>query len=342
MCAVGKYIQYEEGKAITEKRGYEEILAEESKYWGHRARARLKEGFVPDLQVAFRKKNSRALWDDSEINFFVRGKYITKLLNASCSKNGMKCLELCCGAGSLALEAARKGAHVTGIDISSEAVLIGRQYQAKISKQPISGKVNLIVGDLNAIRLPQKKYGSVFVWDGLHHISEIDHLVSEVSKTLQDDGVFVIHDHVSPPKWSRLLAWITSELISLILPTRDSLSTKFKNESRRYFAFILKKTKLHRPGRQGTKSQVSKEALTSPFEDVSGENIIDSVGRHFRITELERYSSISHLVVGRIRPDCIHKYGLIRFVCTLDAFLTSLRILKPEYFFLIARKGSSP
>ena len=222
------------------------------------------------MQVPFRKQNAQYLWDDSEINFFVRGAYIKRILNASCSKNATKCLELCCGTGSLTLEAARKGADVTGIDISSGAILIGKQYQMKISKS-FSGKINLFVGDLNTMELPQKKYDSVFVWDGLHHISNINHLISQVSNTLQDNGVFVVHDHVSTPKWKGVFATVISELLLIILPTRDRFIKKI-------LSFKVKKDK-----RQNIKKQSNKEVLTSPFEDVSGENIIDSIRNRFRI-----------------------------------------------------------
>jgi ubiquinone/menaquinone biosynthesis C-methylase UbiE len=292
----------------------------------------LEEGKLPDLQVHFRKQNARALSDDSEVNFFVRGKYISKILNACCAKNAAKCLELCCGTGSLALEAARRGADVTGIDISSEAIQIGQQYQGKILKHLTSGKVNLFVGDLNRIKLPQREYDSVFVWDGLHHINNIDHLVSEVYKTLKDNAVFAVHDHVSPStsKWKIIFATVTSEFLLLILPTSDDFSTKIKPA----LSFIIKKLK-----RQSTKRKRTKEVLTSPFEDVSGENIINTIRGTFKITELKRYSGgISHRVAARLRPDCRCKFGLIRFVCTLDTLLISLRILKPEYFFLIAHK----
>ncbi|MGA3058965.1 MAG: class I SAM-dependent methyltransferase [Candidatus Bathyarchaeia archaeon] len=300
------------------------MLDEESRYWGFIMHQDLEEGVVPDLRVPFRKQKAAFIWDDTEVNLFVRGKYIKKLLNVCSSKNNAQCLELCCGTGSLSLEAARRGADVTGIDCSSGAIFIGKQYEKEISKN-YSGKINLFVGDLNTIELPKKKYDSVFVWDGLHHITNIEYLVSQVSETLNDNGVFVVHDHVSAPKWQGVCAAIISELLILILPTCDNFSNKIMS--------FIDSAKIHK-----NKSQINKVILSSPFEDVSGENIISSIRNQFKIAELKRYSCLSPNVVAKIRPNCKYRFGLIRFVCGIDTFLISLRIMHPESFFLIAHK----
>lgn len=312
--------------AKVDEQTYKELLGKEAKYWDKVSHDMLNAGQFPDLQIPFRKQGAQALWDDSEVNFFVRGKYLQKLLNICCYKSGIECLELCCGIGALTLEAARRDANVTGIDIASKAIQIGKNYQAKIQKQPNLGKVDLVVSDLNTIKLPEKKYNAVFVWDGLHHIIKIDHLVSEVVKTLKDDGVFVVHDHVSIPKWRRKLAMAISGLLLLILPTEKKFSTKIKE----IWIIILRRKK----------SAQYEKVLTSPFEDVSGENIIKSIRIKFKIVELHRYLSLSHYIAAKIRLDCKWRFGLIRFITVLDTFLTFFRILKPEYFFLVAHKNT--
>lgn len=50
-----------------------------------------------------------------------------------CSEPGRDVLELCCGPGKLALEAAQGGAHVTEIDISPDVIEVGKRYQAGLS-----------------------------------------------------------------------------------------------------------------------------------------------------------------------------------------------------------------
>lgn len=299
-----------------DEQNYKALLDKEAKYWGEIYREVIDAGIFPDLQIPFRKQKINAIWDDSELNFFVRGKYIQKILNMSSYKPKMECLELCCGAGSLALEAARRGAHVTGIDISFEAIQIGKNYQRKIKKQPSYGKIDLVVGDLNTLKLPEERYDIVFVWDGLHHILKIDHCISEVVKTLKDDGFFVVHDHVKPPKWAHMLKWAISMLLLIILPTEKKRKKK-------------------------KKKQAQNEILISPFEDISGENIIKSISTKLKIIELQRYMSFSNYVVVRIPPNFKFRFGLIRIIMLLDAFFVYFHILKPEYFFVIAKKFAS-
>ncbi len=282
-------------------------------------------GQLPDLQIPYRKKQACALWDDTDVNLFVRGKYVKNILDLCCYKPGSECLELNCGPGVLALEVSRRGANVTGIDIASDAIQIAKDYQSKIIKQKNQGTINLFTGDLNTINLPEKQYDVVFVWDGLHHIAEIDHLVSEIAKTLKDEGVLVVHDHAGIPLWKRKLAEKTSRLLIHILPTENNYSKKI----RKVKDSILKTNK---------KTQ-QEELLTSPFEGVSGENIIKSIKSKFKIVELQRYLSLTQHVAAKIQPDCRWRFGLISLIIVVDNLLSMLRILKPEYFFLIARKS---
>ena len=167
---------------IADQKNYDELAGQEASYWGKRAKEKSEAGVIPDLQFRYRAEESENLWDDSEVEAFVRGGFVSKIMNVCCSKPGRDVLELCCGPGKLALEAARRGAHVTGIDISPEVIEVGKRYQAGLS---FEGSVDLVVGDLNKITLPREKYDVVFAWDGLHHIADINHLISEVKSSLR-------------------------------------------------------------------------------------------------------------------------------------------------------------
>lgn len=186
----------------TDERNYQILSKQEATYWGKTFKGMLDSGCPPDLQIKYRAEKPVALWDDSEVNTFVRGDFVSKIVNICCSKPGREVLELCCGAGALALEVARRGAHVTGIDISPEAIEIGKKYQAELG---FEGSIDLIVGDLNTTKLPKDKYDVIFAWDGLHHIANIDHLISEVTGALMPGGIFIVHDHAASSKKEHFL-----------------------------------------------------------------------------------------------------------------------------------------
>ena len=142
---------------------YDVLLDEEAEYWGKEFKKMLKAGRKPDLRVPFRKSGAIASWDDSKVDFLLRGKYRRIILDICSTTPGKYCLELCCGSGALSLEAARRGANVTGIDVSPEAIQIGNEYKAGLDER-IPGELSFEIGDLNTLELPNKRYDVVFVW----------------------------------------------------------------------------------------------------------------------------------------------------------------------------------
>ena len=82
----------------------------------------------------------------------------------------------------------------------------------------------------------------------------------------------------------------------------------------------------------------NKIALRSPFEDISGENIIKSVDSKFKIIKLQRYLALTHYIAAQIHPKCKIRFILIKFIMKIDSILVYFHILKPEYFFIIAYK----
>ena len=313
---------YKGGNQIREKMDqdpYDVLLDEEAEHWGKEFKKMLKAGIKPDLRVPFRKFGAIASWDDSKVDFLLRGKYLRIILDVCSTRPGKYCLELCCGFGALSLEAARRGANVIGIDVSPEAIQIGTDYKAGLDER-IPGELSFEIGDLNTLELPNKRYDVVFVWDGLHHIASLGHLVSEVKKTLKDDGLFLVHDHVSAPSWSAKLSLAMAGLLFLVLPTEDAFPDKIR--------YICKNLK-----------HPSAKELSSPFEDVGAKRIVECIDATLEVVMLQKYLTFSHYIVARIRPNLPNRFSLIRFIIRLDTALS--KILRPEYVFLIAKKRNS-
>jgi hypothetical protein len=57
---------------IAEKK-YDELARQKATYWGRRAKEKSDAGVFPDLHIIYRAKESENLWDDSEVEAFVRG-----------------------------------------------------------------------------------------------------------------------------------------------------------------------------------------------------------------------------------------------------------------------------
>ena len=303
-------------------------------YWGMSAKEKLDAGVLPDLQIRYRRKESEKLLDDSEVEAFVRGGFISKIINVCCSKPGRDVLELCCGPGKLALEVARRGAHVTGIDISPEVIEVGKGYQAGLS---FDGSIDLVVGDLNKVTLPKERYDVVFVWDGLHHIADINHLISEVKTSLKSGGFFIVHDHAAASKKERFFAGVTSYVLLFMLPTSESFLKKSKTALIR-LRILLQDTNNDEKESNGSNPTTNSDMLVSPFEDISGENILKSVIANFKVLKLKRYLSLNGATYVKIRPTYRHRWALIKTLLVLDSVLIRCRVLRPEYFFVLGQK----
>ena len=143
-------------------------------------------------------------------------------------------------------------------------------------------------------------------------------MVSEVKKTLKDEGLFLVHDHVSAPSWSGKLSLVIAGLLFLVLPTNDTFPDKIR--------YVYKNLKRR-----------SAEDLSSPFEDVGAKRIVECIDDTLEIITLQKYLTFSHFVVARIRPNLHNRFSLIRSIIRLDTTLS--KILRPEYVFLIAKKG---
>ena len=104
---------------------------------------------------------------------------------------GTKVLELLCGTASVSEDAARRGAVVTGVDLSSGMLGVARE---KFAAKALSGEFVLA----DAARLPfgDNSFDAVVVALGLHEIEaeERSKVLEETARVLRDGGVFVMFD----------------------------------------------------------------------------------------------------------------------------------------------------
>ncbi|MEW5748729.1 MAG: class I SAM-dependent methyltransferase [Candidatus Thermoplasmatota archaeon] len=301
------------------------MIEQEAAFWAGQAEDAAMKGFSPDLEKPFAATTVQAIWDDSELDFMIRGKYIDRILDYCSGRPQLDCLELCCGTGMLALGVSRRGARVIGIDVSPRVIEIAETYARDSGIPP--ERLEYHVCDLNRVSLPEERFDVVFAWDGLHHIAEIEHLVSEVRKTLRDGGVFVVHDHAKgDSRIGDIVLQGLAAILGLIVPTDSSFLAKLK--------MVFKRAS---PMTAPT-SVDNHRLLDSPFEDVSGEGIVESITENFRILEFERYLSLPGTLYARVWRNPKTRTRTIGALMAFDRLLCGLHILHPEYFFIMAKK----
>lgn len=222
---------------------YKHALAGEGEYWDNFIAQRLLRGEIPgsiDWRLTFSQFRYNHDWRPLSlgpqlVNF--RLPEIRYVLSTATPRPGMRVLDLGCGAGWLSLEMARRGAHVTGMDISPTNLALGR-YMAETNARNFPylyqrfagmpcrleefGSVEYAYADLNSVTLPENEYDAVVVWDSLHHVANLEGLLEQVRTALKPGGAFIGVDHafatsrtntfnqVALPWLDDLSAWISA------------------------------------------------------------------------------------------------------------------------------------
>jgi len=92
---------------------------------------------------------------------------------------GDEVLDACCGTGDLALEAARAGAHVTGLDFSERMLeRAGRK----------SATVEWVRGDMLALPFPDGSFDAVTIGFGIRNVEDLPAGLGELARVLRPGG----------------------------------------------------------------------------------------------------------------------------------------------------------
>jgi len=129
-----------------------------------------------------------------------------RLVDFAGVRPGCLVLDLACGTGDLALEAARRGAVVVGLDITPRMVALAHS-------KPVAGlRPAWIVGDMMAIPMKSGTFDVVTTGYGLRNVPDLDGALREIQRTLRPGGVLCALDFNRPEgKWLRAiyLAYLT-------------------------------------------------------------------------------------------------------------------------------------
>lgn len=291
---------------------YEERLAQEAALWGQDAQDKARQ-FPPDWAYHRRLRD----------NAIMAAAHIDALLAQV--QPGMAALELGCGSGWLALALARRGAQVTGVDISAAAIDIARAYYETV-RDTVAGSVSYRVADLNTIVLPPEAHDLVVVKSTLHHLVALDHVIEQIHGTLKPGGLLWVMD--ASGEEAPLTVLIASGLM-FVLPTAVSYREKLRGLLR--FGFGA-------PSR--IKASMEAEGL-SPFEGAGREHDwLQRVYERFMVERRVDLPAFTGYITAQLRlPDRL-ALPLLRAMYRVDSFLVRRGALRNSGVVLYARKAA--
>jgi demethylmenaquinone methyltransferase / 2-methoxy-6-polyprenyl-1,4-benzoquinol methylase len=116
----------------------------------------------------------------------------TRLADLAAVEDGTAALDLACGTGDIAFELARRGASVTGLDLTLRMVQLAR------TKPAAAGRVRFVTGDMMALPFPDRSFDLVTTGYGIRNVPRIDPAIDEIRRVLRPGGRLLSLDFDRP------------------------------------------------------------------------------------------------------------------------------------------------
>jgi SAM-dependent methyltransferase len=326
---------------------YEWKVRKEGEFWGTMARLRWRGGIPKTMDFSratrYRVRRSELGWGDyfqdpALDRLLPFGRAWNRFVRDARNVPGTRVLDLCCGAGWLALEHARAGKRVDAVDLSREEITIAREYQATLDEQ--LAPISWIVADLNTIDLVPGEYDLVTAWDGLHHIQQIDRLCEQASRALKPGGRFMMSERVwggARPSVRARIGMYLEQLLWTIVPTPApaTYGVKFRQLFDAY-ARVFRSKVLGRKGE--TVAWQEQGEICSPFEDAVGVEMMESITRYFEVERIEQYGAFTEEVQRSLYLPRVLRMPLLVLLSWVDHATIKLGLLEGKIVMVYARR----
>jgi demethylmenaquinone methyltransferase/2-methoxy-6-polyprenyl-1,4-benzoquinol methylase len=119
---------------------------------------------------------------------------------------GSRVLDLACGTGDIAFEAARRGAVVVGLDITPRMIELAR------AKPGIAGRgVSWVIGDMTALPVMSTSFDVITTGYGLRNVPDLRRALSEIHRALRPGGRVCSLDFNRPES-----AWLSAVYLTYL------------------------------------------------------------------------------------------------------------------------------
>lgn len=241
-----------------------------------------------------------------------------------------KSLSVCCGDGAHELGIAQTGRvrFIRGFDISEGAIA---QADASFEKAAISkGSYAFEVADADDLQL-EDRFDLILSTGALHHVTNLEGLLSRLSSMLTLNGYFVVLEYVGPNRFQ----W-TDTQISVVNGILRQLDPRYLKENTRI--------DLGRPS-------IPDFMAIDPSEAVRPEDVLRLLPDYFAIEYFRNFNgTIMHplypLLDGRLtNTDAPDFDSIVRMILWIEDYLIREKVLSSDFAFAICRskeRGEGP
>jgi ubiquinone/menaquinone biosynthesis methyltransferase len=127
-----------------------------------------------------------------------------RLVREAGLRPGARVLDLACGTGDIAFEAARAGAHVVGLDITARMIEIASR-KASDGPAQTTGRATFIVADMMALPVRSGTFAVVTTGYGLRNVPQLSGAIEEIARALEPGGRLLSLDFTRPD--SAIVRW---------------------------------------------------------------------------------------------------------------------------------------
>jgi ubiquinone/menaquinone biosynthesis methyltransferase len=145
------------------------------------------------------------------LSFGRDAKWKTRMIEGAEIESGWRVLDLACGTGDLAFDAARRGARVVGLDITPRMVELAR------AKSGAAGPA-WIVGDMTALPVRAEAFDLVTIGYGLRNVPDLPRALAEIHRVLRPGGRVCSLDFDRPET-----GWIRAVYLTYLTAVGSSL-----------------------------------------------------------------------------------------------------------------------
>jgi ubiquinone/menaquinone biosynthesis methyltransferase len=136
-------------------------------------------------------------------------KWKRRLIATAAIAPGERVLDLACGTGDLAFDAAARGATVIGLDLTPRMVHLARERGRAAHPAPAAATAVFTVGDMMSLPVPDASFDVITTGYGLRNVPVLDDAIREIHRVLKPGGRLLSLDFNRPASAPLRAAYLT-------------------------------------------------------------------------------------------------------------------------------------